>query len=165
MAIVKIHSHPTNFEAFSPTDDDSDRELFERMFPFLESDEPHGSAIMLPGGRVFGRWFNGKLIGTPFSHVIKVGDDIEIWPSVPLARMDTTTQRTVQVLGEATFATMRQLRVAVVGCSGTGSVVVEQLARLGVGHLMLVDPDVVEYKNLNRILNATNEDAALRRPR
>lgn len=58
---------------------------------------------------------------------------------------------------------MRQLRVAVVGCSGTGSIVVEQLARLGVGHLILVDPDVVEYKNLNRILNSTNEDAALRR--
>lgn len=165
MAIVKIHSHPTNVDAFSPTDDDSDHELLGRVFPFVESDEPHGSAIMLPSGRVFGRWFDDKLASTPFTHVGKIGDDIEIWPAAPLATMHAATQRTLQVLGEATFATMRSLRVAVVGCSGTGSIVVEQLARLGVGHLILVDPDVVEYKNLNRILNATNEDAALRRPK
>jgi hypothetical protein len=165
MAIVKLHSHPTGFEAFSPTDDDSDRELFERVFPFLASDEAHGSAIMLPCGRVFGRWFDDHLIARPFSHVGKIGDDVEIWPSAPSAHTRAATQRTLQVLGEATFAVMRELRVAVVGCSGTGSIVVEQLARLGVGHLILVDPDVVEYKNLNRILNATSEDAALRRPK
>jgi hypothetical protein len=58
---------------------------------------------------------------------------------------------------------MRRLSVAVVGCSGTGSPVVEQLARLGVGRLVLVDPDVVEEKNLNRILHATTHDAALSR--
>jgi hypothetical protein len=41
--------------------------------------------------------------------------------------------------------------------------VIEQLARLGIGRLVLVDPDRVEEKNLNRILNATREDAYLRR--
>ena len=52
-----------------------------------------------------------------------------------------------------------------VGCSGTGSVVVEQLARLGVGRIVLVDPDVVEEKNLNRILNSGKEDVYLGRPK
>jgi hypothetical protein len=54
------------------------------------------------------------------------------------------------------------MSIAVVGCSGTGSPVIEQLARLGVGRLVLVDPDRVEEKNLNRILNASREDAYLR---
>ncbi len=36
---------------------------------------------------------------------------------------------------------------------------VEQLARNGVGALVLVDPDRVEYRNLNRIVNATEADA------
>jgi hypothetical protein len=53
------------------------------------------------------------------------------------------------------------LRVAVVGCSGTGSFVVEELARLGVGHIVLIDPDPVEEKNLNRIVNSSKEDAYL----
>jgi hypothetical protein len=55
------------------------------------------------------------------------------------------------------------MRVGVVGCSGTGSWVVEMLARLGVGELILVDPDRVERKNLNRIVNSTAGDAASRR--
>ena len=50
------------------------------------------------------------------------------------------------------------MSAAVVGCSGTGSPVIEQLARLGIGRLVLVDPDKVEEKNLNRILNSTQED-------
>lgn len=42
---------------------------------------------------------------------------------------------------------------------GTGSPVIEQLVRLGIGKLVLVDPDKVELKNLNRILNTKRIDA------
>jgi len=62
-----------------------------------------------------------------------------------------------------TTKAIKQLAIAVVGCSGTGSPVVEQLARLGVGELVLVDPDHVEERNLNRILNSKYEDALLKR--
>jgi len=54
---------------------------------------------------------------------------------------------------------LNSLVIAVIGCSGTGSLVIEQLARLGVGKLILIDPDVVEEKNLNRIINSTRKDA------
>jgi hypothetical protein len=53
----------------------------------------------------------------------------------------------------------------VIGCSGTGSPLIEQLVRLGIAKLVLVDPDVVEEKNLNRILHATIADALARRPK
>jgi molybdopterin/thiamine biosynthesis adenylyltransferase len=43
-------------------------------------------------------------------------------------------------------------RVAVVGCGGLGGHLIEQLARLGVGTLVVVDPDVFEEHNLNRQL-------------
>ena len=43
-------------------------------------------------------------------------------------------------------------RVAVVGCGGLGGYVIEQLARLGVGMLIAIDPDVFEEHNLNRQL-------------
>jgi len=56
---------------------------------------------------------------------------------------------------------LRSLSVAVVGCSGTGSFVVEELARLGIGKLVLIDSDCVEEKNLNRIVNSSKEDAYL----
>jgi ThiF family len=43
--------------------------------------------------------------------------------------------------------------------------VIEQLARLGVGEFALIDPDVIEMKNLNRILNATADDAECQIPK
>lgn len=43
-------------------------------------------------------------------------------------------------------------RVTVVGCGGLGGYVVEQLARIGVGTIVAVDPDVFEEHNLNRQL-------------
>lgn len=46
---------------------------------------------------------------------------------------------------------LKNFKVGVIGASGTGSIVIENLARLGVGHLVLIDDDVIEYKNLNRI--------------
>jgi molybdopterin/thiamine biosynthesis adenylyltransferase len=42
--------------------------------------------------------------------------------------------------------------VAVVGCGGLGGYVVEELARLGVGRIVVIDPDVFEEHNLNRQL-------------
>lgn len=42
--------------------------------------------------------------------------------------------------------------VAVIGCGGLGGYVIEQLARLGVGRITAVDPDVFEEHNLNRQL-------------
>lgn len=43
-------------------------------------------------------------------------------------------------------------RVAVIGCGGLGGYVIEQLARLGVGTIVAIDPDVFEEHNLNRQL-------------
>jgi molybdopterin/thiamine biosynthesis adenylyltransferase len=43
-------------------------------------------------------------------------------------------------------------RVAVIGCGGLGGYILEQLARLGVGHIVAIDPDVFEEHNLNRQL-------------
>lgn len=72
--------------------------------------------------------------------------------------------RHLQALGGGTMGILRNLRVGVVG-SGTGSIVIEQLLRLGVGELVIVDPDSVEHKNLNRILNSTAADVEDKRPK
>ena len=43
-------------------------------------------------------------------------------------------------------------RVAVIGCGGLGGYVLEELARLGVGQIVAIDPDTFEEHNLNRQL-------------
>ncbi|MDQ1336241.1 MAG: Thiamine biosynthesis protein ThiF [Thermodesulfobacteriota bacterium] len=43
-------------------------------------------------------------------------------------------------------------QVAVIGCGGLGGYIVEELARLGVGNITVVDPDTFDEHNLNRQL-------------
>lgn len=48
--------------------------------------------------------------------------------------------------------------IAVVGCGGLGGLVIEALARIGVGRLRVIDGDVFEESNLNRQLLCTEAD-------
>ena len=66
--------------------------------------------------------------------------------------------RQVRMFGSAGQALLRTSKVAVVGLGGIGSLVTEYLARLGVGHLVLIDSDSIEDTNLSRVVGATLVD-------
>jgi len=68
--------------------------------------------------------------------------------------MEERFSRTDLLIGENGVQRLKKSRVAVFGVGGVGSFTVEALARLGVGHLTLVDPDKVAESNLNRQLIA-----------
>lgn len=63
--------------------------------------------------------------------------------------------RNIPALSEADMEKLKESRVLVAGCGGLGGNVIEQLARLGVGHLTVVDGDVFEESNLNRQILCT----------
>lgn len=166
LAVVKIHSHPGGFASFSGVDDRSDAELFASVFGWMDTDRPHGSAIMLPGGRVFGRAALCDGSFAPFSRVSVAGDDLHFWDSRESETdgpTDDALLKNMQLFGDGTIRRLGRLSVAVVGYSGTGSLVVEALVRLGIGRILIVDFDVVKGKNLNRIANSTRSDANDRR--
>ena len=79
-----------------------------------------------------------------FDSILVPGDDLHFWIPQGDGKLPSFAQRHAQLFGSGTTRRLRELAVAVVGCSGTGSPVIEQLARLGVGRLVLVDPDRVE---------------------
>ncbi len=58
--------------------------------------------------------------------------------------------RTALLIGENKVAELKTKTILVCGIGGVGSYVVEGLARMGIGHLILVDHDVVTPSNLNR---------------
>lgn len=157
LAVVKVHGHPEGVRCFSEVDDVSDRELFPSIFGWVNDDYPHGSAVMLPGGKMFGRAIFPDDSMTPFHSISVAGPDLRFWCSQSQS-LAPTTQRHAQAFGEGTAQLLRNLSVAVVGYSGTGSPTVEQLARLQVGRLVVVDPKAVGEKNLNRILNTRRRD-------
>ena len=60
--------------------------------------------------------------------------------------------RNHDAISESEQAILATKRVLVVGCGGLGGMVIECLARIGVGYLRVVDGDVFEESNLNRQL-------------
>ena len=68
--------------------------------------------------------------------------------------------RTKLLLGDGVDK-LRQKTVAVFGLGGVGGHVVEALARTGVGHIILVDHDIISITNINRQLLATNSTVGM----
>lgn len=162
MAILKIHSHPTGYPYFSTTDDESDSELFKSIFGWCDHDGVHASAVIKPDGEIFGRVFTPEMESMSLDKISVAGDEIKIFEKVNTT-VDEFSLRTRQAFGDDTYAKLQQMKIGVVGCSGTGSPTIEQLVRLGVGTIVIIDPDIVEEKNLNRILNTTIDDAKQKR--
>ena len=162
-SIVTIHSHPKGSPRFSELDDRTDRELFESVSAWFDDDRMNGSAIMTPDLGIRARTVTPDGSFVEASAVSSVGEDVRIWKRGEAASAGAGVEeheaRIAQTFGQGTLGLLRSLRVGVVGCSGTGSVVVELLARNCVGAIVLVDDDVMEPKNLNRIVNGSMEDA------
>ena len=54
------------------------------------------------------------------------------------------------IFGEAGMQRLQSARVAVFGVGGVGGHLVQALARAGVGHITVIDDDVVSVSNINR---------------
>lgn len=160
MAVAKVHSHPGGDLRFSAVDDAADADLFGGVHAWVDDGRPHLSAVMVPDGTTIARAHAEDGTHAPLDHVGIVGDDLRFCrpPAPASGAVPEFARRHAQAFGRATFEAMRGLRVGIVGCSGTGGPVVDQVARLGVGEIVLVDPDAVEAKNLNRIVNTTLAD-------
>ncbi|UXJ50304.1 ThiF family adenylyltransferase [Pseudomonas citronellolis] len=152
MSIILVHSHPGGYLEFSDIDDKSDQSTMRSLYEGVEV--IHGSAIMVKTGEMRARLYNaGDLVG-PVELITFAGDNISYWWNDCIG-----PQKLPMAFTSGMTSMLNRLRAAVIGVSGTGSIVAEQLSRLGFGELILVDDDNIEEKNLNRILNSTLADA------
>ena len=71
--------------------------------------------------------------------------------------------RTRLLLGPEGIAKLRGARVILFGLGGVGGYAAEALARAGVGHMDLVDDDIISLTNLNRQLLATHASIGRRK--
>ncbi len=69
--------------------------------------------------------------------------------------MDNILTAQPLLLGKDGLERLRDSRIIVLGVGGVGSWAAECLIRTGVGHLTIVDPDMVSATNINRQLMAT----------
>jgi proteasome lid subunit RPN8/RPN11 len=151
LSLILTHSHPGGLFDFSLQDNESDQLTMPGLFQAIG--EMHGSAIMTPDGAMLARIYGPDMEPRSLESVTVIGDDLVWWWADRQFR-----PRPMAFTREATEELAR-LSACVVGVSGTGSIVAEQLARLGLGQVILIDFDDIEPRNLNRILHSTIEDA------
>lgn len=154
------HSHPHGPAHFSAQDDRNEAEL-TRLAHNRNGEAALMVSLLFSGdGQVQGRVWTVPGRHIPLEVIRSVssnwsfhrhGDD--------LSTDEPSMDRQGLALGAAFNRTMKALRVGVVGGGGTGSPLIQQLGRMGVGHMAIFDPDRVEVSNLNRLYGATREDA------
>ena len=159
LAYLAVHNHGSDRQVkFSRTD----LESHERGYPAL-LDIGRGVPV---GALVYGRrsvaadiWLqDGSRLSLGTYSVI--GHDIKRLYSKPYRERESDAEhdRQLRMFGAAGQRILRASKVAVVGLGGVGSLVTEYLARLGVGNLILIDPDEIESSNLSRVVGATQVD-------
>jgi hypothetical protein len=161
LAYLAVHNHDSDLNVgFSQID----MESHERGYPALLQ-IARGVPV---GALVFGKrsveadvWLtDGSRMRLEDASV--VGSRIERWTAHPDSAKRIALShhdRQIRMFGAAGQLRLSKCRVGVVGVGGIGSLVVEYLARMGVGEFVLVDPDRVEASNLSRIVGATESDA------
>jgi molybdopterin/thiamine biosynthesis adenylyltransferase len=153
--LIFVHSHlDSHPPKFSSVDDKGEVELAA----FMQRRELLGlhAALVISTGGVCAR-----VLGTNVAiKVVSVGERrvVEFDPSQSDIQDDATFDRQIRAFGAAGQRSIQGLRVAIVGLGGTGSVLAQQLVHLGVRDFLLIDPDVLDQSNLNRVVSARRSD-------
>lgn len=155
--LVFIHSHPGDEPPqFSSIDDEGEKHLAAFLHHRIPN-STHIALVMSKGGvaaRILGTHEPIRVTEVGIRHrILYDASDTEY------RAVMSEHDRQVRAFGAAGQQRLNQLTVGIIGLGGTGSIVAQQLAHLGVRRFMLVDPDTVEITNLNRLANASPSDA------
>lgn|SRR5574341_1547593 len=159
-SLLFIHTHPSSLHppSFSSIDEKSNKRLFLNLTQILPG-KPLGSLVFSKAG-VSGVVFdNGKI--KPVSAIGICGNVIS---NMHYSRSNKNVapaesfDRQARAIGEHRQKKLREMAVAIVGVGGTGSAVAVQLARMGIGKLLLIDKDGVDKTNLSRLYGAKESD-------
>lgn len=157
--LVKFHSHFVNNSDFSLLDDNSDISFFDSVFGWLDNGLPHASIIMYPDGTLRGRAIHDDMNFSSIEKITIIGENLQMYSSQKRVEVHKAFIRNAQAFGNKTVGTLKNMKIGVIGCSGTGSPLIQMLYRLGVGELAIIDPDVMGFENLNRIVTSKTSDA------
>lgn len=155
-----LHTHPGDGASPQPSDLDEvvDDDLAE-VFRIRSGSEIFGS-LVLASERSRLR-FTGRLVEgdktVSVDQLLCVGSRIALTRSDGAVGppLDLAFDRNVRAFGDEIQRVLGAIRVGIVGCGGTGSAIAEQLVRLGVRHMTLIDPDRLSASNVTRVYGST----------
>jgi molybdopterin/thiamine biosynthesis adenylyltransferase len=157
---VLVHSHGSPYPRFSLDDRAKERPLFGAFSRIVEP-LPTGTLLLGRGDAAGSFWLNGHN-DLRFRRLVIIGDTVETWHSSEESPRASSARRRLNrqslAIGPESDAKLADAKVAVVGVSGGGSHVVQQLAHQGIGTLIPVDDQTVDESNLGRLVGAIKAD-------
>src|SRR5579884_266872 len=178
--IIDVHTHPFSQGnvSFSATDDGDEQTFFR----FLKDKFPrvHYASIVFSQNRYSARvWtFNGGSVvaksariktQTSREHIASSNFreyTDEQYEKTAVTEVDGFFNRSAAVLGlDVMRKIMHDQVISIVGVGGLGSIIAEHLIHMGFHDINLIDPDVLEMSNLNRVVGAYYRDAQQKLPK
>lgn len=171
--LILVHSHPKAHKWQSMSQSDYDTESSYANLVRELTGFPLVGMTLATGDRTWSarHWDIGvgrQVNCTPSTNVRVIGDQLtiswndDICPPPPETKKQV---RTVSSWGHKCQADLVRLKVLVVGAGSVGLDVAIRLAATGLCQLTIMDFDLVEFHNLDRLIGAMPRDASLLRPK
>ena len=171
--LVLLHSHPgaSRWQPMSGPDRDCEASYANLLREVTGL--PLVGVTLATGNRTWSarHWDTGVGRAVDCTHCTNVrivGDRLAVsWNDAvqPPPQSGDSQIRTVSAWGERAQADLVRRKVLVVGAGSVGLDVFLRLAASGLCHLTVMDFDLVEVHNLDRLIGATRRDVRLRRPK
>ena len=161
LAYLAIHNHG---DARNVGFSDVDLASHERGYPALVdilSGQPAGALVFTRRAVAGDLWLpTGERATLRACRIVGCSTE-RLYPSPPQPRpnADPTYDRQARLFGDRGQSILSSAKVGVIGGGGVGALLALLLSRLGVGHLVVVDPDRIDITNLSRVPGATRFDA------
>ncbi len=164
---LTLHTHPMadRYVSFSGFDDANDPELMANLYE-LEPGATFGSIVLGRNSICARVWRDGSPVH--LDQLVCVGEqlsfrDLNGKPEKESPTPSAIFDRGSVVSGAGAMYRLSKFRIAVIGASGTGSLIVELLSRAGAGEIVLFEFDVADRSNLNRVLHLRQRDVETKR--
>lgn len=158
-SFVFIHSHPEGFINHSTQDDREEHSLFNTAYNRIRTNSIHGSLVLSSPDKPIGRIFLADGTFELMSMVRVIGEQFKFFSNEKDSKnIPEFFDRQIRAFGNDIQILLQKIHIAIVGAGGTGSAVAEQLIRLGVGTLTIIDGQTFETTNINRVYGSKIDD-------
>jgi molybdopterin/thiamine biosynthesis adenylyltransferase/proteasome lid subunit RPN8/RPN11 len=166
--VMWCHTHPAADAVPTPSkhDDLVDKEL-RKLVAVRAGITTYGSLVVSRGDRhvrFTGRIWQESPAPRRIDRMVIVGTRLAVLSAEDVAanrKLPGSFDRQVRAFGGDVQRVLQDLRVGIVGAGGTGSAVAEQLVRLGVGSIVVVDPKNLSESNPTRVYGSTPSNVGM----
>lgn len=160
LVYLAVHCHGGGDTVeFSKDDLDSHERGYPALLDLAEQ-LPVGALVLATNAVAGDIWLpSGARVELDHARVVGRPQRVLQAQPLPTPGPDAAYDRQARIFGDRGQDLLRRQKVGIIGAGGAGSLLVEYLARLGVGHLVVADPERIELSNVPRIVGSRRRDA------